>query len=152
MALGGIGSGGAMNHYELLLFTACLTLFTSWLSYLTYRLRMAMDNIEGSQSGFDEINEALELSQKALAAIWEQMPTIDRIQELVPQFHINQQETNGKHLFDLLGNLLGIGEQSLQTPGTERGPDGRFNGPTQIQESSSETTQSKTDVEGSTSD
>jgi hypothetical protein len=141
-----------MDHYELLLFTACLTLFTTWLSYLSYRLRMAMDKIDSSDSGIEEMMEALEMCQKALAAIWEQMPTIDRIQELVPQFHINQQETNGKHLFDMLGKLLGINEQSLHTADPQRGPDGRFNGPTQIQESSSPTPQSETHVESTASD
>lgn len=151
MTLGGLYRAPAMEHFETLLFTACLTLFTSWMSYLSYRLKISMDEMEHSRSGIDEMNEALVLCQNALAAIWENMPTMDRIQELVPQFHLNQQETNGKHFFDLLGSLLGIGGESLQTSQTPRGADGRYNGPTQIpQENSSP--QSETDIESPTSD
>ena len=106
MTLGGLYPAPAMEHFETLLFTACLTLFTSWLSYLSYRLKISMDEIEHSSKGMDDLHEALDLCQKALGAIWENMPTMERIQELVPQFHINQQETNGKHLFDLIGNLF----------------------------------------------
>lgn len=109
-----------------------------------------MDEIELSRSGVDDLHEALDLCQKALGVIYENMPTIDRIQELVPQFHINQQETNGKHLFDLIGNLLGINEQSLHTAQTPRGSDGRYNGPTQIEEST--TPQSETATESPTGD
>ena len=151
MTLGGLYRAPAMEHFETLLFTACLTLFTSWLSYLSYRLKISMDEIEHSSKGMDDLHEALDLCQKALGAIWENMPTMERIQELVPQFHINQQETNGKHLFDLIGNLLGINQESLQTSQAPRGPDGRYNGPTQIEEENPPP-QSETTAQGTSSD
>ena len=123
-----------MEHFETLLFTACLTLFTAWLTYLTHVLRSATWEMESSGSQADEIISQLEMCQKAIAIMFEKMPTIDRIQELVPEFHINQQESNGKHLFDFISNMLGINEQSLQTPTPARGPEGRFHGPPQIEE------------------
>lgn len=138
-----------MKDFEVLLFTTALLIFTAWLSYLTNVLRNSLRELEHKGIDTQEISEAIEISQKALAAIWENMPTMDRIQELVPQFHLNQQESSGAAFFDFIGKYFMDDQSSLHTPEVVRDSAGRYGTTKEIQEIT--TTQSEADAESITS-
>lgn len=140
-----------METVELALFSASLVVFTAWLSYLSAQLRSAANELENSGANADDLAEAVEMIQKALAAIWENMPTMDRITELVPQFHLNQQETAGTAFFDFVGKYFMDNSQPSNTPDNARDTTGRYIGTTQEQEKDY-TTQSATYAESDSSD
>jgi hypothetical protein len=147
---GCIDSQGGMDSELLALFWLSLIVFTAWLSYLSARLQAAARELERSGGDADELAEAVELIQKALAAIWENMPTMDRISELVPQFHLNQQETAGSAFFDFVGKYFMDQNQPSNTPQDSRDSAGRYIGATQIEEKDN-TTQGETYAESDSS-
>jgi hypothetical protein len=103
-----------MDHYQAALFFVALSFFTGWLSILSYQLKKMVNHIEENHD-IEDTRDTINQMAQALAIIYENMPTIDRIQEMVPQFSINQQEAGSKHFFDFVGKLLNVDALSTQT-------------------------------------
>ena len=128
-----------MDHYQAALFFVALSFFTGWLSILSYQLKKMVDLIEENQD-VEETKATINQMAQALAIIYENMPTMDRIQEMVPQFSIQQQEAGSKHFFDFVGKLLNVDELNTQTP--VRDDRGQFYAPTpQIEEANTPSSQ-----------
>lgn len=137
-----------MDHYQAALFFVALSFFTGWLSILSFQIRQMLSQIEET-TDVEETKETINQMAQALAIIYENMPTMDRIQEMVPQFSIQQQEAGSKHFFDFVGRLLNIDELNTQTP--LRNDRGQFYAsPTQIENQNP--TPSQADAESSSSD
>lgn len=137
-----------MNHFDAALFFVALSFFTAWLSILTAQIRKLLGNIE-ENADLDETKETIQQIAQALAIVYENMPTMDRIQELLPEFHINQQDSGSKYFFDFIGKYFMQDQLSTQT--TTRDARGQFYAPTtQIQEEVP--LPGQTDAESPTSD
>ena len=131
-----------MDHYQAALFFVALSFFTAWLSILSYQIKKTVAQID-SHGDVEETKETINQIAQALAVVYENMPTMDRIQELLPEFHINQQDSGSKYFFDFIGKYF-MDSSNTQSP--LRGDRGQFHAPTpQIEEAHSP--QSETNAE-----
>ena len=120
-----------MDHYQAALFFVALSFFTGWLSILSYQIKKVIVKLDDGHD-VEETKETINQIAQALAVVYENMPTMDRIQELLPEFHINQQDNGSKYFFDFIGKYFMDG-LSTQTPVREAR--GQFHAPTpQIEE------------------
>jgi hypothetical protein len=128
-----------MEHFQAALFFVGLSFFTGWLSILSYQIKTMIGELD-SNTDVEETRATIDQMAQALAIIYENMPTMDRIQEMVPQFSIQQQEAGSKHFFDFVGKLLNVDELNTQTP--VRDDRGQFYAPTpQIEETNPSSSQ-----------
>ena len=123
-----------MDHYQTALFFVALSFFAGWLSILSYQLKKMVAQLDETSNGHDieETKETINQIAQALAVVYENMPTMDRIQELLPEFHINQQDNGSKYFFDFIGKYF---MNDSNTQGPLRNDRGQFHAPTpQIEE------------------
>lgn len=123
-----------MEHYNAALFFVALSFFATWLSILTYQIRKVIGAMESNalDDNLEETKQTINQIAQALAVVYENMPTMDRIQELLPEFHINQQDNGSKYFFDFIGKYF-MNDSNTQSP--LRNDRGQFHAPTpQIEE------------------
>jgi hypothetical protein len=132
-----------MEHFEQALFYIALAFFSGWLSILTHQVSKLVNNIAAPED-LDETKQTVQLIAQAIAVIHENMPTMDRIRELVPEFTIQQEDSGSKYFFDFLGKYF---MDSSNTPKIPRDDRGQFHGPPQIPQDNDQTP-SETDAEG----
>lgn len=91
--------------------------FGIWLTYLSLKLSHTLGDVLNRGDDIDEIREAVEVVGSIL----------QRLPELVPQFHTNQSPL--QPLIEMfMHRMKENSHETLQTPSALRGSDGRFNG------------------------
>lgn len=97
--------------------------FGIWFTYLSLKLNHTLGDVLNRGDDIDEIREAVEVVGSIL----------QRLPELVPQFHTNQSPL--QPIIEMfMSRMKENAGETLQTPQALRGSDGRFNGEGQAEE------------------